>query len=109
MQRILFLCSQNRLRSPTAEHVFSQYHGLECDSAGLHESADVYLHPEQLQWADLIVVMERAHRSKLLKKFKAHLNGQRIIVLGIPDDYGYLEPALIEILKAKVTPHLRLK
>lgn len=109
MQRVLFLCSQNRLRSPTAEHVFSQYPELECDSAGLHESADVYLSPEQLHWADTIFVMEKAHRNKLTKKFKQHLHGKRIIVLGIPDDYDYLEPALIELLDRKVRPLLKLK
>lgn len=108
MQRILFLCSQNRLRSPTAEHVFSQYPELECDSAGLHESADVYLSPEQLHWAETIFVMERAHRNKLTKKFKQHLHGKRIIVLGIPDNYEYLEPVLITLLQTKVTPHLRI-
>lgn len=32
--RLLFVCSQNRLRSPTAEVVFSAYPGVEAISAG---------------------------------------------------------------------------
>ncbi len=52
----------------------------------------------------MIFVMEKEHRSKLNRKFKRHLNGQRVIVLGIPDDYDYMDPALVELLKLKVTP-----
>ncbi|MGI2908535.1 hypothetical protein [Tolypothrix sp. VBCCA 56010] len=33
--KLLFVCSQNRLRSPTAEVVFSKHEKLEVDSAGL--------------------------------------------------------------------------
>ena len=32
--RVLFVCSQNKLRSPTAEQVFSRFAELECESAG---------------------------------------------------------------------------
>ncbi len=43
---------------------------------------------------------------KLERKFKRYLKGQRVIVLGILDNYGYMEPALVELLKLRVTPHL---
>jgi len=107
MIRALFVCSQNRLRSPTAEHVFSQYEGVECESAGVHDSANVPLGPELIEWADVIFVMERAHRHKITTKFKRHLNGKRIIVLGIPDEYEYMDDALIELLERKVPPFLQ--
>ena len=107
MPRLLFLCSQNKLRSPTAEQVFSQYPGIECDSAGLHESANVYLSPEQLRWADIIFVMDKAHRNKLQTKFRQHLNGKRVIVLGIPDDYAYMDPVLVTLLRSKVSAFVR--
>lgn len=106
MQNVLFICSQNKLRSPTAEAVFAEIPGLEVDSAGLNHDAVVPLAPEQVAWADLIFVMEKAHREKLTRKFKRHLNRQRVIVLGIPDNYAYMDPALVEILKVKVPPHL---
>ena len=64
------------------------------------------LTPEQIEWADVIFVMERTHREKLNQKFKRHLKHQRVIVLGIPDDYDYMDPALVELLKVKVTPLL---
>lgn len=106
MLKLLFLCSQNRLRSPTAEQVFSGDPGLECDSAGLFDTAEVPVGPEQLAWADLIFVMEPIHRRRLNQKFKRHLQGKRVIVLGIPDDYDYMQPALIELLERKVRPFL---
>ncbi|GAA5129753.1 low molecular weight protein tyrosine phosphatase family protein [Luteolibacter yonseiensis] len=106
MKNLLFICSQNKLRSPTAEAVFAELSGVDVDSAGLNNDAIVPLVPEQVTWADLIFVMEKEHRSKLNRKFKRHLNGQRVIVLGIPDDYAYMDPALVELLKKKVAPYL---
>lgn len=47
MLRVLFICSRNRLRSPTAESVFAAP-GLETDSAGLAQDADVVLSAEQV-------------------------------------------------------------
>src|SRR5688572_24547463 len=101
MKRILFVCSRNRLRSPTAETVFATHPEVEVDSAGLNEDAVVPLSPEQIVWADLIVVMEKVHRIKLSKKFRMYLGGKRVVVLGIPDVYDYMDPELVELLKRK--------
>jgi predicted protein tyrosine phosphatase len=101
MKKALFICSQNRLRSPTAEHVFASWPGVETDSAGLGTDATVHLSPEQIQWANIIFVMEKSHRNKLAAKFKQHLNGKRVICLDIPDRYEYMQPELVTVLKAK--------
>lgn len=106
MKRVLFICSQNKLRSPTAEAVFAGVPGIEVDSAGLNHDAVVPLSPEQVRWADVIFVMERAHREKLNRMFKRHLDGQRVVVLGIPDHYRFMDPALVKLLEAKVPPLL---
>lgn len=106
MRNLLFICSQNKLRSPTAETIFTGLPGIDVDSAGLNNDAIVPLTPEQVEWADVIFVMEKEHRSKLSRKFKRHLKHQRLIVLGIPDDYEYMEPTLVQLLKIKVTPFL---
>lgn len=103
---VLFVCSQNRLRSPTAEQVFASHPGVQCASAGTNHRADNPLTPELIEWAELIFVMEKAHRDKVQAKFRKQLRGQRVIVLGIPDDYEFMEPALIELLRAKVTKYL---
>lgn len=80
--------------------------GVDVDSAGLNNDAVVPLSPEQVAWADLIFVMEKEHCNKLTRKFKRHLNHQRVIVLGIPDNYAYMDPTLVALLKLKVTPFL---
>jgi predicted protein tyrosine phosphatase len=105
--RVLFICSQNRLRSPTAEQVFADWPGIETASAGLKPDADNPVTPELLRWAQLIFVMEPTHRRKLAAKFRPHLGHARVICLGIADDYGYMDPALVELLKRTLPPLLR--
>lgn len=106
MKQVLFICSQNRLRSPTAEQVFSEYPGIEVASAGTNNDAENPLTTELVRWADIIFVMERSHRSKLQRKFRADLKGARVICLDIPDEYEFMDEALITLLKAKVTRFL---
>lgn len=102
MKKVLFVCSQNRLRSPTAEHVFGGRVNLEAASAGLNNGADVPLSVELIEWADIIFVMEKIHRSKLSKRFKPHLKNKRVVCLDIPDEYEYMEPELVKLLEHKV-------
>jgi len=104
--RVLFICSQNRLRSPTAEHIFASWEGIEVASAGLASEAHNPVTPELLAWAELIFVMEKAHRSKLTKRFRVHLGDKRIVCLDIPDRYHYMDPELVALLKLKVPRHL---
>ena len=108
MKRVLFVCSQNRLRSPTAEQVFAQYSGIECMSAGTNNDAENPLTVELVEWAEIIFVMEKAHRKKLLSKFKSSLTSQRVICLDIPDEYEYMDPVLVQLLKSKIPRFLPL-
>jgi predicted protein tyrosine phosphatase len=105
-KRILFLCSQNKLRSPTAETIFSDHPTIEVDSAGLNHDAEVPLSEEQINWADLIIVMEKAHRNRLNRKFKSCLAGKRVAVLDILDDYDYMDPELVTLLRAKCAAYI---
>ncbi len=107
MQRLLFICSANRLRSPTAEQVFSQYPDVEAFSAGLNNDAVDLLTPEHFEAVDIVFVMEKTHRSKVSRRFKPYLKKARLVCLDIPDDYEFMQPELITLLKARVTPHLR--
>lgn len=107
MLKALFVCSQNKLRSPTAEVVFASWQGIEADSAGLNNDAEVQLSPEQIAWADIIFVMEKTHGSKLSHRFRKYLNGKRVVCLGISDDYGYMQLELVKELEAKAGPFHR--
>ena len=106
MHRILFVCSRNRLRSPTAEEVFCNWPGVEASSAGLDPDAAVPVTPELLDWADTIFVMEPTHRAKLSRKFGKYIKSQRVICLNIPDDYEYRDERLIRLLNTLVPKHL---
>jgi predicted protein tyrosine phosphatase len=106
LTKVLFICSQNRWRSPTAEQVFADYGGLECSSAGTNHDAENPLTPELVEWADLIFVMEREHKTKLQTRHQAQLLGKRLICLDIPDNYKFMDAALVKLLKAKVGRHL---
>jgi predicted protein tyrosine phosphatase len=107
MTNALFICSQNILRSPTAEAVIANWPGIETDSAGTNNDAETPLTPEQIEWADIIFVMEKAHRNKVSKKFKKYLNGKRMVCLDIPDDYDYMQEELVKLLEARVGRFLR--
>jgi predicted protein tyrosine phosphatase len=86
--------------------VFSEYEGLEVESAGLDRYAEIPVSTEMIEWADIIFVMEKSHRNKLSKNFQPFLKNKKVICLDIPDDFEYMEPVLINLLKKKVLPLL---
>jgi predicted protein tyrosine phosphatase len=106
VRHVLFVCSRNQLRSPTAEQVFSSWPGIEVASAGLDPKCKEPVTPELLAWADVIFVMERNHRNKLLKQFRTSIRNQKIVVLGITDDYEYMDARLVRLVEKLVPPHL---
>ena len=108
MRRVLFVCGRNKLRSPTAEQIFSSYPGIEVASAGLNDDSATPVSAEILEWADVIFVMEKIHRSKLSRRYGKHIKTQRIICLDIPDKFEYMDAELIRLLKASVPRHLGL-
>ena len=107
MKRALFICSQNRLRSPTAEQMFASWPNVETDSAGLGGDATVPLSSEQIAWATIIFVMEKAHRRRLAVTFRRFLSGKRIVCLDIPDNFDFMQAELITLLEVKAGPFLR--
>ena len=103
---LLFVCSENRLRSPTGEEVFSQYDGVSAIGCGTNSDAATPISGDLVEWADIIFVMEKSHRNKVTKKFKALLKGKRLICLDIPDDYERMEPMLVQLLENRVLSHI---
>lgn len=103
---VLFICSKNKLRSPTAEQVFADWQGVETSSAGINSDANNPVSPELIQWATIIFVMEKTHKKKLSAKFKSYLGKSRMICLDIPDDYEFMDAKLIQLLESKVSRYL---
>lgn len=107
MPNILFLCSKNKLRSPTAEAVFCDVEGWNVYSAGISNDAEVHVAIDDIEWADYIFVMENRHKEKLAKKFGSTINRQSVISLDIPDNYEYMEQTLVDILRSKVPVYVK--
>ena len=103
---LLFVCSRNRLRSPTAEAIFAGLEGYEVLSAGTSPDAETIISADLIEWAKVIFVMEGVHRRRLTERFGPGLRGKRLIVLGIADEYTYMDPRLVELLEKKVAAHL---
>jgi predicted protein tyrosine phosphatase len=105
--RALFICSRNRLRSPTAEQVFQSWPNVEAQSAGLADDAEEPLSEEHVEWAEIIFVMEKIHRRRLMDRFGKLTKGKRIVVLDIPDEYGFMDEELVRLLEQKAGSFLR--
>jgi predicted protein tyrosine phosphatase len=97
----LFVCSRNRWRSPTAEHIWRDSSDINVRARGLSPKAKRVLVETDVTWADVIFVMERRHRSLLLSRFDDVADRSRIHVLDIPDEYEFLDPELVDQLQAK--------
>lgn len=103
---VLFICSKNKWRSPTAEAVFCNQPKISVRSAGLSQDAEVPLSTEDVEWAEIIFVMESKHKRKLSQQFKHNIKDQRVVCLDIPDNYQYMDERLIEIFKQRVPKFL---
>jgi predicted protein tyrosine phosphatase len=103
MKKVLFICSQNKKRSPTAVQEYSTYPNIECNSAWLNSEAENQVILKLVDCGDIIFVKEKAHKNKLRAKFKKNLSKARVICLDIPDEYEYIYPILIKPLELKVS------
>ena len=99
---ILFICSKNQWRSPTAEQVWRRQAGLSVRSAGTSPNARHPVSSKDLAWADVVFAMEEKHKSRLLADYCDVLEGKAIHVLDIPDEYRYMDPDLVEQLQTSV-------
>jgi len=99
---LLFICSRNQWRSPTGEKSWRKRDGFNSRSAGTSPNAKRTVSASDIRWADLIFVMEKKHRNRLIAKFTRMLDHKPIHVLEIPEEYKYMDPELIEEIDSKV-------
>lgn len=97
--KILVLCAKNQWRSPTAEQLYRKDPRCEVRSAGVSQQARRRVSAKDLAWADLVLVMEKNHRAKLQRLFPDEAQDVEIQVLDIPDDYQYMDPELVDMLR----------
>ncbi len=106
--KLLFICSRNQWRSPTAEALFRDHPAYEARSAGTENNARIKLTAGHVGWADLIFCMEKAHAARVEERFHEELADKPLIVLRISDDYEFMDPALIDLLKTELSEHVQL-
>ncbi len=104
MSSLLFICSKNQWRSPTAELLFKYHREHTARSAGTGDKARIRVNQKMIDHADVIFVMESKHEDMLKQRFD--LNGKRLIVLYIEDNYRYNDPELVMILKEALWEYL---
>jgi predicted protein tyrosine phosphatase len=75
-------------------------------SAGTEPSARIKMTLKAILWADIIFVMERKHKERILQKFGPEIEDRPIIILDIPDEYQFMDPDLIVEIKSKVKLYL---
>ena len=105
---VLFVCSRNKWRSPTGEAVWRKHPKVNVRSAGTSPKAKKTISSDDIGWADVIFVMEQKHKNRLKADYLRLLTHKPIHVLDIPDEYQYMDPELVEILKESVSNYLDL-
>ena len=106
MKNILFVCSRNKWRSLTAETIYKNSSEYNVKSAGTEDSARIKINSKLIIWAQIIFVMEKKHKEKLLEKFFTEISNKKIIILDIPDIYKYMDKELIEEIKASISVYI---
>ena len=107
---LLFICTGNCNRSPTAEALFLNSRFYEAKSAGTDQNAVVRISQTLIDWADLVFVMsekEDGHLTFIRSNFS--LKGKRICDLDIPDNYDRNDPELIGLVRRRVKNFLLLQ
>lgn len=102
MIKLLFVCSRNQWRSPTGEAVWRRRPGVAVRSAGTSTKARGTVGAKDIEWADIILVMEAKHKNRLKAAFPRLVQYKALHVLDIPDDYGYMDEELVDMLETSV-------
>lgn len=103
---ILFVCSRNIWRSPTAQALYKGRQDHRFRSAGTESSAKVRVSAKNILWADIIFVMEKKHKQRLMDNFLNDIANKKIVILDIEEEYKFMDEELIEIIKRSVDPYL---
>lgn len=103
---LLFICSRNKWRSRTAEHLYRNFPGYVAQSAGTQYGSGRRVTAGMIGWADWIFVMETKHREYLERKFPDAVADKQVVCLRIPDEFLFNDPDLVALLKATLSPYI---
>jgi len=104
---ILVVCGRNKKRSRTAEFVFKNDNRFNIRSAGLSPKSNRKISENDLNWADLVLVMETSQRAKIWGLYR-HLELPSIEILNIADEYEFMNEELVEMLTDRINDTLKI-
>ena len=108
IQKLLFVCSRNKIRSLTAEKLFEGFPLYQVRSAGTQPGARIVVTEGHIGWADLIFCMEKSHLNRLRRKFPEALRDKQVICLHIPDEFEFMQTELVDELRARLAAYVTL-
>lgn len=103
--RVLFVCALNQWRSPTAERIYRNDARLEVRSAGVRSEARRRVSRADLEWADVVFVMEREQKRWIQEQFR-DVELPEIRVVEIADEFHYMDSRLQEALRTALDPEI---
>ncbi|MGB7327188.1 MAG: protein tyrosine phosphatase [Rubripirellula sp.] len=106
---VLFVCSKNQWRSPTAEAIYQRDERVSVRSRGTAKAAVQTIRSDDIIWADVIMVMEDKHRQRILADFPGEAKFKPMHVLDIPDDYQFMDDELVELIRTAAEPIIETK
>lgn len=104
---VLVVCGRNKKRSRTAESIFKNDNRFNIRSVGLSPKSNRKISENDLNWADLVFVMESEQRSKIRELYK-QLELPKIEVLNISDDYEFMNIELVQLLTERINETLKI-
>ncbi|MEX0361207.1 MAG: hypothetical protein AB3N10_09500 [Allomuricauda sp.] len=96
--KILFVCGRNKQRSPTAERIYANDPRVKVRSVGVGKTSTRRLREKDISWADIIIVMEGKYKKRIVEASRSTYSSI-IENLDIPDDYDFMDPELISLIK----------
>ena len=83
VMKVLFVCTGNMDRSPTAKELLKDKEGFDAKSAGTWIYANTRISKELIDWADVVFAMEEKHKEFILTIRPE--DEEKVIVLDILD------------------------
>lgn len=105
-RHVLFVCTANQQRSPTAEELYRDDRRFEVRSAGTSPLSTTEVSADLVAWADLVVVMEEHHARAIRERFPQEARSAEFVILGIPDVYQYMDRTLQREIRERFEPRV---
>lgn len=104
---ILVVCGKNKKRSRTAEFIFKNDSRFNIRSVGVSPNSIRKITENDLNWSDLVLVMENEHKSKIKELFRK-INNIKIEVLNIEDEFEFMDEELVIILTEAINDRINI-